>query len=309
MAGEAGRSRGTPLRARRTRQAVLVWCFLAPSLAIFFLYRVLPLAWNVWLSFQEWSPMRPAEFAGLYHYEEMFLYDDVFWQALWNTLIFIASGPIGIVLALGIALLVNAEIRGREVYRTIVFLSYPLMTVAVGIIWRWLYDERVGLFNFVLRSLGIIDQPIAFLQTFEWSLPAVILANIWQILGFYMIVLLTGLQNIPHNLYEAAAIDGAPRWAQLWRITLPMLKPAIFLCFIIGMLNSFTAFDLVWVMTGGGPGHATELLVTYIYKQAFMQTAFDYAAALTTVLFVLLVVIAWIANRLSGGDAGAVRTG
>lgn len=309
MAGEAGRSRGTPLRAKRTRQAVLVWCFLAPSLAIFFLYRVLPLGWNFWLSFQEWSPMRPAKFAGLYHYEEMFIYDDVFWTALWNTLIFIASGPVGIVLALGIALLVNAEIRGREIYRTIVFLSYPLMTVAVGIIWRWLYDERVGLFNFVLRSLGIIDQPIAFLQTFEWSLPAVILANIWQVLGFYMIVLLTGLQNIPHNLYEAAAIDGAPRWAQLWRITLPMLKPAIFLCFIIGMLNSFTAFDLVWVMTGGGPGHATELLVTYIYKQAFMQTAFDYAAALTTVLFVLLVAIAWIANRLSGGDAGAVRTG
>ncbi len=309
MASEAGRVRGTLLGAKRTRQAVLVWCFLVPSLVIFFLYRVLPLVWNVWLSFQRWSPMRPAEFAGLYHYEEMFFYDDVFWQALWNTLIFIASGPLGIVLALGIALLVNAEIRGREIYRTIVFLSYPLMTVAVGIIWRWLYDERVGLFNFVLRSAGIIDEPIAFLQTFEWSLPAVILANIWQVLGFYMIVLLTGLQNIPHNLYEAAAIDGAPRWAQFWRITLPMLKPAIFLCFIIGMLNSFTAFDLVWVMTGGGPGHATELLVTYIYKQAFAQTAFDYAAALTTVLFVLLVVIAWIANRLSGGDAGAVRTG
>lgn len=307
MAGKAGR--GTLLHARRTRQAVLVWCFLLPSLAIFVLYRVLPLGWNVWLSFQQWSPMRPAEFAGLYHYEEMFFYDDVFWTALWNTLIFIASGPVGIVLALGIALLVNAEIRGRDIYRTIVFLSYPLMTVAVGIIWRWLYDERVGLFNYVLRSLGIIDQPIAFLQTFEWSLPAVILANIWQVLGFYMIVLLTGLQNIPQNLYEAADIDGAPRWAQLWRITLPMLKPAIFLCFIIGMLNSFTAFDLVWVMTGGGPGHATELLVTYIYKQAFMQTAFDYAAALTTVLFVLLVAIAWIANRLSGGDAGAVRTG
>jgi ABC-type sugar transport system permease subunit len=309
MASEARRSRDTLLHAKRARQAVLIWCFLAPSLAIFVLYRVLPLIWNVWLSFQEWSPMRPAEFAGLYHYAEMFLYDDVFWQALWNTLIFIASGPLGIVLALGIALLVNAEIRGREIYRTIVFLSYPLMTVAVGIIWRWLYDERVGLFNYVLRSLGLIDQPIGFLQTFEWSLPAVILANIWQVLGFYMIVLLTGLQNIPQNLYEAAAIDGAPRWAQLWRITLPMLKPSIFLCFIIGMLNSFTAFDLIWVMTGGGPGHATELLVTYIYKQAFVQTAFDYAAAMTTVLFVLLVVIAWIANRLSGGDAGAVRTG
>ena len=303
----APRRTGVLIRTRRTRQAVLVWCFLAPALLIFFLYRILPLGWNVWLSFQQWSPMRPATFAGLYHYEEMLLWDDVFWTALWNTLIFIASGPLGIALARGIALLVNAEIRGREVYRTIVFLSYPLMTVAVGIIWRWMYDERVGLFNYLLRGLGLIDQPIAFLQTFEWSLPAVIVANLWQVLGFYMIVLLSGLQNIPQNLYEAAAIDGAPKSAQFRRITLPLLRPTIFLCFIIGMLNSFTSFDLVWIMTGGGPGHATELLVTYIYKQAFIQTQFDYAAALTTALFVLLVAITWLANRLSGGEAGAIR--
>ena len=307
--GRGGRRTGMLLRTKRTRQAVLVWCFLLPSLAIFVLYRVLPLAWNVWLSFQDWSPLRPATFIGLEHYEEMLVWDDVFWTSLWNTLIFIASGPLGIALALGIALLVNADIRGRNIYRTIVFLSYPLMTVAVGIIWRWLYDERVGLFNYVLRSLGMIDRPIPFLQSFEWSLPAVIAANIWQVLGFYMIVLLAGLQNIPQNLYEAAAIDGAPRASQFRRITLPLLRPSIFLCFIIGMLNSFTSFDLVWVMTGGGPGHSTELLVTYIYKLAFVQTEFAYAAALTTALFILLIAITWLANRLSGGEAGAVKVG
>jgi ABC-type sugar transport system permease subunit len=111
------------------------------------------------------------------------------------------------------------------------------------------------------------------------------------------------------NFYEVVVIDGAPRLAQFRRITLPMLRPSIFLCFIIGMLNSFTSFDLVWIMTGGGPGHATELLVTWIYKQAFQQSQFDYAAAVTTALFVLLVAIAWLANRLSGGEAGAVKTG
>ena len=303
------RRSGMLVRTKRTRQAVLVWCFLAPALTIFLLYRVIPLAWNIWLSFQDWSPLRPATFAGLEHYQDMLFYDDVFWEALWHTLIVIASGLLGIVMALGIALLVNAEIRGREIYRTIVFLSYPLMTVAVGIIWRWMYDERVGLFNYILRSLGIIHEPIPFLQSFAWALPSVIIANLWQVMGFYMIVLLTGLQNIPSNLYEAAAIDGAPRFAQFRRITLPLLRPSIFLCFIIGMLNSFTSFDLVWIMTGGGPGHATELLVTWIYKQAFQQSQFDYAAAVTTALFVLLVVIAWLANRLSGGEAGAVKTG
>lgn len=301
-------ARRPPRLARhRTRQAVLVWCFLAPSLAVFLLYRIIPLLWNVVLSFEEWSPLRPAVWVGLDQYDEMFFYDDVFWQALWNTLLFIASAPLGIAIALGLALLVNAEIRGRDVYRTIIFLSYPMMTVAVAIIWRWMFDERVGLINYVVRSLDLVDRPIQFLNSFEWALPSVIAANIWQMLGFYMIILLTGLQNIPQNLYEAAALDGANARGSFWRITFPLLKPALFLCFVIGMLNSFTSFDLVYVMTGGGPGRATELLVTYIYKLGFSQTRFDYAAAVTVFFFVLLIVIAWAANRLSGGNAGAVE--
>jgi len=285
---------------------VLVWCFLAPSLAIFLIYRIIPLVWNGVLSFQKWSPYRPPQWAGLMHYEEMLLYDDVFWTALWNTLLFMTSAPVGIALALGIAVLVNADIRGRDVYRTIVFLSYPLMTVAVGIIWRWLYDERVGLINYALQSFGILDQRLAFLQSFTWALPAVIAASIWQTLGFYMIVLLTGLQNIPQNLFEAAAVDGVGRWPQFWRITMPLLRPSLFLCCIIGILNSFTSFDLVYVMTNGGPGRATELLVTYVYKLGFVQTQFDYAAAVTVVQFLLLLLLAWAANRATGGNAGAI---
>jgi multiple sugar transport system permease protein len=292
---------------KRVRQTVLVWCFLAPSLLIFLLYRIIPLGWNLALSFTEWSPMRPARWAGLDHYEEMFLYDEVFWTSLWNTVLFIGSAPIGIAIALALALLVNSDIRGRDVYRTLIFISYPLMTVAVAIIWRWMFDERVGLFNYLAREAGLVDRPISFLNSFTWALPSVIAANIWQMLGFYMIILLTGLQNIPQNLYEAAAIDGAAARHRFWRITLPLLKPSLFLCFVIGMLNSFTSFDLIYVMTGGGPGRATELLVTYIYKLGFVQTKFDYAAAMTVVLFVLLMVVAWAANRLSGGNAGAVE--
>ena len=289
------------------RGAALIWCLLAPSLAIFLLYRVLPLAWNLWLSFQDWSPLHPAQFIGAENYAEMLFDDEVFWQALWNTLIFMASAPIGIAIALALALLVNADIRGRDVYRTIIFLSYPLMTVAVAIIWRWMFDERVGLINYVARSLGLVDHPIPFLNSFDWALPSVIAANIWQMLGFYMIILLTGLQNIPPQLHEAAAIDGADALGIFRRITLPLLRPALFLCFVIGILNSFTSFDLVYVMTGGGPGRATELLVTYIYKLGFAQTRFDYAAAVTVFFFALLIVVTGVANRLSGGDAGAMR--
>jgi ABC-type sugar transport system permease subunit len=304
---EALEGQRAPFMARKnTRQAVLIWCFLAPSLLIFLLYRILPLAWNVILSFQAWSPLRPAVWIGFDNYDEM-LTDDVFWQSLWNTLYIIGSAPIGIAMALGLALLVNADIRGRDIYRTLIFLSYPLMTVAVAIIWRWMFDERVGLINYVARALDLADSPIPFLNSFTWALPSVIAANIWQMLGFYMIILLTGLQNIPGNLYEAAEIDGANAFRRFLRITLPLLKPSIFLCFVIGMLNSVTSFDLVYVMTGGGPGRATEILVTYIYKLGFVQTRFDYAAAVTIIFFILLIAIAWAANRLSGGNAGAVE--
>jgi len=300
-------ARASWFHRRRTRELALVGCFLLPALAIFFLYRILPLGWNVWLSFHSWSPLKAAKWIGVEHYEEMLLDDDVFWDTLGNTLIFIGCSPIAIALALAIALLVNSDLKGAAVYRTIVFLSYPLMTVAVAIIWRWLFDERVGLINYVARSLHLVDQPIQFLNSFVWALPSVIVANIWQMLGFYMIILLTGLQNIPPNLYEAAAIDGANAWRRFRRITLPLLKPSLFLCIVIGMLNSFTSFDLVYVMTNGGPGHATELLITWIYKAGFGQSRFDYAAALTVVQFLLLVVLTVIANKLSGGNAGSLE--
>lgn len=300
---------GFPIRRKRTRELLLIWFFLAPSLLIFLLYRIIPLAWNGVLSFEFWSPYKPTEFAGLYHYEEMLIYDDVFWQAFWNTAVFMASAPIGILIALLVAILVDTPIRGRNVYRTIVFMSYPVMTVAVGIIWQWLYNEKVGLINYVLQSLGIVDQGIPFLESANLALGAVIVASIWQVLGFYMIILLTGLQNIQPSLYEAAAIDGANAWMRFKRITLPLLRPSIFLCFVIGIINSFTNFDLIYVMTDGGPSHATDLLVTYIYRVAFKLGQFDYAAALTIVNFLFFVFLAWLANRLSGGEAGAVETG
>jgi ABC-type sugar transport system permease subunit len=294
------------LRRKRHREAALVWLLLLPALAVFVLYRIVPLLWNLWLSVSFWEPARPAEWAGLFHYEEMLVYDDVFWTALWNTFKFMATAPIAIVVALGLALLVDSRIRARGLYRTIIFLSYPLMVVAVGIIWRWLYDERVGLINYALLSAGWIDRPIRFLETYATALPAVIVAAIWQIVGFFMIILLTGLQSIPPHLYEAAAVDGVPRWAQLWRITLPLLRPSIFLCFVIGIIASFTSFDLIYVMTGGGPGHATELLITYIYKVAFNRTQFDYAGAVTMVMFTLFLALALLGNWLAGGDAGKV---
>jgi multiple sugar transport system permease protein len=237
----------------------------------------------------------------------MLLYDDVFWTSCWNTIVFMSSAPVAIALAIGIALLVDTPIRGRAIYRAAVFLSYPLMTVAVGIIWRWLYDEKVGLINYMLRSVGVVSRGIPFLDSLEWAMPAVIVAAIWQIVGFFMVILLAGLQSIPGELHEAAAIDGAGAGSRFAWITLPLLRPSIFLCLVLGIINSFTSFDLIYVMTRGGPNYATELLITYIYRAAFALTRFDYAAALTVVLFLFLLALTWLANRVSGGEAGAVE--
>ena len=286
---------------RRNRQLALIACFLLPSLAIFFLYRILPLGWNVLLSFEFWSPLKPAQWAGFEHYVEMWSYDDVFWVALRNTLIFIAASPLAIAVSLGIALLVNSDLKGASVYRTIVFLSYPLMTVAVGIIWRWMYDERGGIINYALRASGLVDRPVGFLQDFDWALPSVIFAGIWQVLGFYMIILLTGLQSIPQHLYEAARVDGATRWQQFRAITLPSLKPALVPAVILSVVWTFNMFNIIFLVTAGQPAGSTEILITQSYKFAFQKYQYGYAAAYSTVIFGILLIYGVFQNRMTKG--------
>jgi ABC-type sugar transport system permease subunit len=293
-------------KRKQSRELTFIWLLLLPALALYFFYRAVPLIWNLVLSFCFWAPGKPLEFAGLYHYEELWYYDDAFWTSLQNTAIFMLATPISIALAVGLALLVDQKVAGRGIYRTIIFLPYPMMVVAVGIVWRWLYNDSVGLINYVLRSIGVIDRPIAFLESYDFAMAAVIVAAIWQIVGFFTIIILTGLQNIPGHLYEAARIDGARAHNRFFRITLPLLRPSLFLCVILGVIASFTSFDLIYTMTGGGPGRRTELLITYIYKASFTLSKFDYAAAMTVIMFVIFMVIASLANRLAGGDAGKV---
>jgi len=285
----------------------MIYLFLFPSLAIFLLYRIVPLVWNLALSFQEWKPIGPNVFVGLSNYIEMFR-SDVFWQSLLNTVIYFFIGsPITIGIAIFVAILVNRPLFGRNAYRAIVFLPYPITPVAIAIIWKWMYDEKVGLINYILRSLGLVEQGIPFLQSFSLALPSVIATSIWQVLGYFVLLLLTGLQSIPEDLYEVAELDGAGFFTQLFRITLPLIRPTIFICFIVGIINSFTLFDMIYVMTKGGPGNATEILITNIYKNAFTFNRMGYAAAMTFVMFLFLLLITWLSNKASGGEAGGIH--
>ncbi|NOY08595.1 MAG: sugar ABC transporter permease [Spirochaetes bacterium] len=295
------------LKSKRAREWSMIYLFLAPSLIIFAVYRITPMFWNLLLSFKKWNFLSANIWVGLKNYR-MMIRDPVFWESFKNTIIYFAAGsPTAIIFAILMALLVNQNIRGRNTYRSIIFLPYPLTTVAIGIIWKWLYNEKVGLINYILRSLGIIDKNIPFLNSFSLALPSVIITSIWQVVGFFMIIILTGLQSIPEQLYEAAELDGASHRKRFYYITLPLLKPSIFLCFIIGIINSFTMFDLVYVMTNGGPGHSTEILVSYIYKNAFTFSRIGYAAAITVFLFLFLLFITSIVNRFSGEEAGGVN--
>ena len=295
------------LKKKRSRELLLIYLFLLPAFAVFMLYRIIPLGWNLVLSFQEWKAIGPNPWIGLSNYTKMFK-DEVFWKSLSNTIIyFIVGSPVAIILAIFIAISVNQPLKGRNVYRALIFIPYPITPIAIGIIWQWLYNERFGLINYILRSIGIVGEGIPFLQSFRWALPSVILTSIWQVVGFFFILILTGLQSIPSELYEAAIIDGASARNRFFRITLPLIRSTIFICFIVGIINSFTLFDLIYVMTGGGPGHSTEILITYIYKNAFSFGKMGYAASITVILFLFLLIITYLMNRVSGGDAGGME--
>lgn len=295
------------MKKKPNRHTLLIATFLFPSLMIMIMYRWLPVFWNFLLSFQRWRPLGPNDWIGVSNYRVM-ISDPVFWTSLQNTLVYFFVGtPIAIGLALLLGLFVNEPIRGRNAYRTIIFLPYPITPVAIGLIWAWILNDRVGLLNYILRSLGLVDRGIPFLQSFQWALPSVIATTVWQVTGYFMILILAGLQTIPESLTDAATIDGAGPIRRTWSISLPLIRSTLFLCFIIGIINSFTVFDMVYVMTGGGPGHATEFLVTYIYKNAFQFNRMGYSAALTFVMFIMLLLVTFLSNRLSGGEAGGER--
>ena len=268
------------------------------------MYRWIPVGWNLVISFQDWKPLGPSELVGLKNYANL-IADPKFWQSFRNTLAYFFIGtPIAILTALLLATLVNGPVKGRNAYRTIIFLPYVITPVAIGLIWTWMLNDRVGLVNFALQSIGLIREPIVFLESFSLALPSIIAISIWQVAGYFMLLILSGLQTVPNSLYEAAIIDGAGPISRTIRITLPLIKSTLFLCFTIGMINSFAVFDIVYVTTRGGPGDATEFLITQIYKAAFEHNRMGYAASTTVVMFLILWILTLVSNRLSGGEAG-----
>jgi len=281
---------------RGWRFRLIVALFLAPSLVPLVLFLVLPMVSSIALSFLSWDLLTSPRWVGLANYRGL-LHDSEFHSALFHTLYFVA-GYLPLVFGGGLllALALNQQLKGVAWLRTLYFLPVVTSWVVVSLVWKWLLNPQYGIVNRLLGFVGV-HGPGWWLDP-GWAMPSIIFASAWKDLGFTMVIFLAGLQAIPHEYYEAAALDGAGRWSRFRNITLPLLSPASFFVVVISLINNIQVFDQVWVMTQGGPAGSTTVVVQQIVQNAFSYGRMGYAAAMSWVLFAIILVVTAVQLRL-----------
>ena len=286
-----------PVRVKRRltdRDGFWAFAMLSPNLIGFVMFTLFPVLASLALSFTSYDILTPPEWVGLYNYEELFKYDKIVGQVVRNTLVYTVSVvPIGMFLSLMLALALDQKIKFVRVFRAAFFMPVITSAVAVSLVWQWLYNPDFGLLNSFLKMVGVAEPP-AWLNSQVYALPAVIVTSIWKNLGYNMLLFLAGLQNISTTYYEAAELDGANSFQKFTHITWPLLSPTTFFVFVMSVIGSFQVFDLVQLMTRGGPGRATSTLVHYIYQNGFKFFYVGYASALAYLLFAMVLVITLI---------------
>ena len=278
------------------RKARWVALFLGPGLLGLFIFTIIPILASLVLTFYAWDLLTPPQFIGVQNFVRLWS-DGSFWAALAHTLAFILGYvPLVVAAALGMALALNVSLRGIGAIRTVFFFPVVSSWVAVALLWSWLFNPRFGLINYLLSLVGITGP--GWLFDPNWAMPAIIITSVWKDLGFVLVLFLAGLQAIPNDYYEAASLDGANVFARFRYVTLPLLAPTTFFVVIISLINSFQVFDQVWVMTEGGPAGATSVLVEQIVRHAFSYGEMGYAAAISWVLFALVLGATLVQFRL-----------
>jgi len=293
-----------PGRGHR-RHTLEGYLFISPWLAGFFLMTAGPMIASVYISGTSWTMLSPPVWVGGQNYARLLGDDPRFGTSLLNTLWYVAVAvPLGLLVSLLLALLLNRRVPGRGFFRTLFFLPSITNLVAVSLLWMWLLNPEYGLLNSALRMAGF-DGPLWF-QSERWAKPALVVMSLWGT-GGTMIVFLAALQGIPEELYEAAELDGAGPFNRFVHITLPMISPAFLFNLIVGVIGSSQVFTQAYVMTGsaepgseGGPNNATLFVVLYLYKKAFQEFAMGYAAAIAWVLFFLILVATIVHMKLAG---------
>ena len=286
---EATPPRRSP-RSLRRRSTLIGWSFILPNFLGFALFTLVPVIAAFVLAFMNWDAYNPPTWAGLANFARLFR-DDDFRVALTNTVLYaVGHVPLTLAFSLGLALLLNQKLRGIAFFRVAIFFPYITSLVAIAIVWNMLFDPTSGPINQFLHAIGVANPP-GWTASTTWALPAVIITSVWRDMGYYMVLFLAGLQAIPREYYEAAQMDGAGHWRSFWNVTLPSLRPTTFLVLVLLSVSSFKVFDLIFVMTQGGPGRATLVLSQLIYQDGVINGEFGYSSAISLVLFLIVLLV------------------
>jgi putative chitobiose transport system permease protein len=266
------------------------YLFLVPALALLGIFVIYPIIAVVFYSFTDYSIVTPPVWIGLENFENLFA-DETFWLALTHSIVYLLVTPILIVLSIALAIVVNRQLRGIHIYRALYFVPAVSGSIAIGLSWRWLF-ERSGFINSMLLSLGVIDQPVQWLTNPSLVLPIAMLLTIWAGFGYYSVIFLAGLQNIPEELYDAARIDGATDFQKHRHVSIPGLRPQIVFVFIISSLAALKVFDEIFVLTNqtGGILDSGVTMVFYLWQQAFVLGHAGYASAIAIALLAVTLV-------------------
>ncbi|MBP7347045.1 MAG: sugar ABC transporter permease [Butyrivibrio sp.] len=295
MKDEKKQLSGVKVKYRKS-EVISGYLFILPSLVIFITFMIIPIFMGLYISLTDYDGFKTMNFVGLQNYAAMFK-DSYFLVSFKNNIVYtLFTVPGTMILSLLLAVAVNKGIKGSSVFKTVFFFPYITSMVAVGIIWTLLFNPTVGPINNFIKSIGIANPPGWLLST-KSALPAVMIVTVWKWSGYYMIIFLAGLQGIPKQLYEASEVDGASGLTKFFHITLPLLSPTTFLILILLIINSFQVFDLINIMTEGGPGRATNVLVYRIYQEGFKYMHFGYASAEAYFLFAIILIITGIQFR------------
>tara|TARA_R110000737_G_scaffold261840_1_gene269958 strand:+ start:2641 stop:3558 length:918 start_codon:yes stop_codon:yes gene_type:complete len=290
-------------KQRKRRANLVAYSFIAPNFLGFMVFTMGPILFALALAFMHWDGSNPITFAGLDNFWKLFD-DSAFQSALWNTLVYtVCSVPLTLAAALGVAVLLNEKLRGRNFFRTAMFFPYVASLVAVAVVWNMLFNPAMGPVNMILYTLGVDPQSLpGWAADKHWAMVTVIFFGVWKDMGYFMVIYLAGLQGINHDLYEAADLDGANPWQKFWNITVPQLAPTTFFVTVMLTIHSFKVFDQIFMITQGGPGTSTLVLVYHIYNQAFISWDLGYASMVAMVLFVIVLAVTVIQFRMTRED-------
>ncbi|MGN0652195.1 MAG: carbohydrate ABC transporter permease [Gemmiger sp.] len=298
-APKAGKRKGLK---KGTRDNLIAYSFIAPNFIGFCIFTLVPMFFAICLAFCNWDGVHPVEFIGLANFKEL-LTDRTFKAAFVNTIVYtVGTVPLTLVCSLGLAVLLNQNVKCRNFFRTVSFFPYVASLVAVAAVWNMIFSPSMGPVNQILASLGVENLP-RWAAGKDTAMITVIMFSVWKNMGYYMVIYLAGLQGTNLELNEAAELDGANKWQIFWHVTLPQLRPTTFFVIIMLTINSFKVYDQMYMITQGGPGNATMTLVYDIYNIAFVNTPrYGYASAVSMVLFVMVLIVTIIQFRGSAAN-------